>query len=77
MGYDNKSKKEVKMTIEKILTLNYLDKKISVDYDFKKTIKIYSLDDFLNRDYAPLEVIYNKNFNYENIEKQIEGYINE
>lgn len=65
------------MTIEKILTLNYLDKKISVDYDFKKTIKIYSLDDFFNRDYAPLEVIYNKSFNYENIEKQIEGYINE
>jgi len=43
------------MTIEKILTFNFLDEKISVDYDFKNTISIYSLENYNNRNYAQLE----------------------
>ena len=63
------------MTIQKILTFNFLDEKISVDYDFKNTISIYSLDDFNNRDYAPLERIFDKNLNQDNIEKMIIHYL--
>ena len=63
------------MTIEKILTINFLDEKISVDYDFKNTISIYSLDNFNNRDYAPLERIFDKKLNENNIENQIIKYL--
>ena len=63
------------MTIEKILTINFLDEKISVDYDFKNTISIYSLDNFNNRDYAPLERIFDKKLNQNNIENQIIEYL--
>ena len=63
------------MTTEKILTINFLDEKISVDYDFKNTISIYSLDNFNNRDYAPLERIFDKKLNQYNIENQILNYL--
>jgi len=63
------------MSIEKILTINFLDEKISVDYDFKNTISIYSLDNFNNRDYAPLERIFDKKLNQNNIENQIIEYL--
>ena len=63
------------MSIEKILTINFLDEKISVDYDFKNTISIYSLDNFDNRDYAPLERIFDKKLNQNNIENQIIEYL--
>jgi len=63
------------MTIQKILTINFLDEKISVDYDFKNTISIYSLDNFNNRDYAPLERIFDKNINQNNAENKIITYL--
>jgi hypothetical protein len=57
------------MTIEKILTINFLNEKISVDYDFKNTISIYSLDNCNSRNYAPLERIFDKKLNKNNVEK--------
>jgi hypothetical protein len=63
------------MTIEKILTINFLNEKISVDYDFKNTISIYSLDNCNSRDYAPLERIYDKSLNEYNAEIKILEYL--
>ena len=63
------------MAIQKILTLNFLDEKISVDYDFNNTISIYSLDNFNNRDYAPLERIFDKSLNEYNAENKILEYL--
>jgi ribosomal protein S8 len=64
------------MTIEKILTINFLNEKISVDYDFKNTISIYSLDNCNSRNYAPLERIFDKKLNKNNVENEILNLLN-
>ena len=64
------------MTIEKILTINFLNEKISVDYDFKNTISIYSLDNCNSRNYAPLEWIFDKKLNKNNVENEILNLLN-
>jgi ribosomal protein S8 len=64
------------MTIKKILTINFLNEKISVDYDFKNTISIYSLDNCNSRNYAPLERIFDKKLNKNNVENEILNLLN-